>query len=265
MARNDGVRAARGVLHRFGVQAPEHIAVEAFAAAYGATLVEAPLDGAQAQLVRTADKIEIVLAERVTDPAARRFSVAHELGHLVLEHPPKRPSELCDIGARARRKGEDDVEAEANAFAGELLLPESLLRRRCEVSPVDLSIPRAIAEAFRVSLLAAAIRFVELASERCAAVFSSKGAVKWCAASASFPGEVARGKRLDPHSLAHDFFAGRALPDAPEPVPADAWLDTTRGDVDLIEHSIGSPELGTVLTILWIPEDAGQVLDFARE
>jgi hypothetical protein len=36
-------------------------------------------------------------------------------------------------------------------------------------------------------------------------------------------------------------------------VPAEAWLDTVR-DAELVEHSICSRELGTVLSMLWIPE-----------
>ncbi|HEY4241486.1 MAG TPA: ImmA/IrrE family metallo-endopeptidase [Kofleriaceae bacterium] len=275
MGKLDGIRAARqgarGVLHRFGVQAPEHIAIEAFARAFGATLVEAPLDGAQAQLIRTADKTEIMLAERVADPAARRFSIAHELGHLVLQHPSRPPSELCGQKPvpRAPKRATPDVaprdyEAEANAFAAELLLPEALLRRACEVSPVSLAIPRAIAAQYQVSLLAAAIRFCELASERCAAVFSAAGAVRWCAPSATFARDIPRGKKLDPQSLAHDFFRGRELPDAPEPVPADAWFDTSR-DGDLIEHSTGARDLGTVLSLLWVPEDVGYLCEIADE
>jgi len=36
-------------------------------------------------------------------------------------------------------------------------------------------------------------------------------------------------------------------------VPADAWFDTSV-EVDIVEHSIASPQHGTVLSLLWIPE-----------
>lgn len=254
----DAQRSAKALLHRCGVRAPEHVVVEAFAARLGVELVEAPLDGATAQLVRIGPRTVIMVAERVTDPAARRFSIAHELGHLLLEHPSRAPDELCrPYGSGPRllsRPGHDrDYEAEANAFASELLMPSELLRQACEVSPVDLEVPRRISRDYNVSILASARRFTELASERCAAVFSARREVKWFAPSATFTRDIARGRRLDASSLAFDYFATGAIPDEPQPVPADAWLETS-AEVDIVEHSIFSRELGTVLSMLWIPE-----------
>jgi hypothetical protein len=249
----DAQRGARGLLHRFGVREAAHIRVESFAAALGLELVEVPLDGAAAQLVRSGKRAMIMVSDRVTDRAARRFSVAHELGHFVLDHASRPASELCTPGTRTLvRRDARDYEAEANAFAAELLMPETLLRRTCEVSPVDLAVPRAIAEAYGVSILAGAIRFAELASERCAAVFSAAGRVKWVAPSATFFHEIARGRALDRATLAWDYFAGGTLAAEAQPVPADAWLDTSR-TFDLVEHSVASHELRTVLSMLWIP------------
>ena len=246
----DAQRCAQGLLHRFGVAEAAHIRVESFAAKLGVQIVEVPLDGASAQLVRAGTRTTIMVSARITDPAARRFSIAHELGHFMLGHPSQPPSALCT--PYAHRTAERDYEAEANAFAAELLMPATLLRRACEVSPVDLEVPRAIARAYDVSILASAIRFAELASERCAAVFSTRGKVKWVAPSPTFHYEIARGRTLDRGSLAWDFFATGALPDEPQPVAADAWVTSSR-EWDLVEHSVCSRELGTVLTMLWIP------------
>jgi hypothetical protein len=248
------------MLRRFGVRAAAHVRVEAFAAVLGAEIVEAPLDGATAQLVRAGTRALIVISDRVRDPAARRFSVAHELGHLVLGHPSRNLAELCAparrLGARDRHEGAArDPEAEANAFAAELLMPSQLLQRRCEVSPVDLAVPLAIAMEFQVSILASAIRFAELTSERCAAVLSKRGTVRWVAPSATLTKEIARGCRVDPSSVAWDFFQCGEIDDRPQPVPvpADAWFETS-AEVEIYEHSIASRDLGTVLSMVWVPE-----------
>jgi uncharacterized protein DUF955 len=202
--------------------------------------------------------VHIIVSERVTDSCAMRFSIAHELGHFVLGHPSRPPSELCNgVRPRAERssfgRDERNYELEANAFAGELLMPAHLLKRWCEVSPVSMEIPRKIAREYNVSILAAAIQFAELSSERCAAVFSSRREVVWTAPSATFEREIPRGKRIDPHSVAWDFYVKGMLDDCAQPVPADAWFDTSI-EVDIVEHSIASPEHGTVLSLLWIPE-----------
>jgi hypothetical protein len=244
--------AAAALSRRFGVTAPEHINIEVFAAQLGATVIVGPLEGAIAQLVRAGSHVHIIVSERVTDTCAVRFSIAHELGHFLLGHPSRPPSELCTVRPRAGTCEQRNYELEANAFAGELLMPSHLVRKWCEVSPVSMEIPRRIAADYNVSILASAIQFAELSSERCAAVFSARREVVWTAPSASFAREIPRGKRIDPHSVAWDFFVRGELDDSAQPVPADAWLDTS-AEFDIVEHSIASPQYGTVLSLLWIP------------
>ncbi len=247
-------QAAVALSRRFGVTAPDHINIEVFAAKLGATVIVGPLEGAIAQLVRSGNHVHIIVSERVTDECAIRFSIAHELGHYVLGHPSRPPSELCGgVRPRPGSREERNYELEANAFAGELLMPSHLVRAWCEVSPVSMEIPRKIAREYNVSILASAIQFAELSSERCAAVFSSRREVVWTAPSATFAREIPRGKRIDPHSVAWDFFVKGELEDSAQPVPADAWFDTSV-EVDIVEHSIASPQHGTVLSLLWIPE-----------
>ena len=252
--REAGIRiarhAARALLRRFGVTAPEHVRVEAFARYLGARIVEAKLDGAGAQIVRAGAETHIVVSDRVTDPCARRFSIAHELGHLVLRHPSRTTAELC--GARNRRTGERDYEAEANAFAGELLMPHELVLPWCATTPVSLDIAWRIAETFTVSILAATRQFVALTPEACAAVFSANNHVVWFAKSAAFAHELSARRPLDPQSLAWDFFTRGTLDESARHVPVQAWVDAGV-DTELVEHSHASREYRTVLSLLWIP------------
>lgn len=243
--------AARAMLREFGVEAPEHIELEAMAAARGAEIIESlvPLSSS-ARLIRVGNRAAITLSATLVSEGARRFSIAHELGHLVLGHEESVTS-LCEL----RPPGKDaPLEAEANAFAAELLMPEVLLRRRCEVSPVDLEIARGIARDFRVSLLAAARRFVELTSERCALAYASGGVVRWTVRSATFTATVARGRRVDPATLAHDAMRGR-VDDRAQDVPASSWLDMSDdGGNEIVEHAVAIPEVDSVASLLWIPE-----------
>lgn len=258
---------ARRLLHDAGVTAPEHIDVEVMARARGAEIVYGPLHGATARVVRVGTKraARIRVSDRVTDPAVRRFSIAHELGHVVLGHElpdvpdPRDPAAfVARVCERVQRDGVD-VEAEANVFAAEVLMPDRFARRRCEVSPVTLAPVHAIAAQFQTSLCASAIRFVELTSERCAAVYSERGAVTWAVHSPTFAATIARRTQLHRMSVAYDYFHGRAIDDRAQPVPADAWLDTM-SDVEIIEHSTALPELGAVLSLLWVPETVAHSL-----
>jgi len=147
----------------------------------------------------------------------------------------------------------------SNAFAGAVLLPEFLLRKRCEVSPVSLEVPWQIAKEYDVSILTSAIRFVELSSERCAAVFSKNGVVQWVARSKTFTTRIAETRRIHQDSVAWDYQANGRVDEREQPVPAGAWLDTT-SDADIIEHSTCRPDFGTVLSMLWVPECVGAEL-----
>src|SRR6478752_2638962 len=91
----DARRVARALLYRFGITAPEHVRIEAIAKRLGVRIVETQLDGAQAQLARNGSDVVIYVSDRMTDIAARRFSIAHELGHFVLAHPPAPAAQLC--------------------------------------------------------------------------------------------------------------------------------------------------------------------------
>jgi hypothetical protein len=77
--------------------------------------------------------------------------------------------------------------------------------------------------------------------------------VSWVVPSPTFTREIRRGRHLDRYSIAWDFFERGELDDRPQPVPADAWFDTS-SEVDIVEHSIAARDHGTVLSLLWIPE-----------
>lgn len=238
---------ARRLQQAFGGCAGGRVPVEKIAASLGVVIVVAPLEGAGAQLVRRGARTHIVLAERIEDPAARRFSIAHELGHFILEHPLRSLDPMPNTDQR-------DYEREANAFAAELLMPAEVLRPRCEAGPAGLEVPRQIASEFGVSILASAIRFAELSSAPCAVVLSSRGEVVWSAVSRSFPARIPRGHQVRRRSVAGEFFATGVVPDPAQEVPSDAWFDVGTGS-SLMEQAIASGTLGTVLSMLW-PLDA---------
>jgi len=244
---------AREQLRRFGVEAIEHIRVEGFARARGAVIQLVKLDGADTQFVRNDNHSTILLSDRVTEYPTQRFSIAHELGHLLLGHPSHT---ACSHQGKTSKS---PAELEANAFASELLMPQHLLGTACDGSPVDLVIPQRISATYNVSILASSIRFTELAREPCAAVFSKAGKVRWARTSAGFRHEIAEGQLLEPTSIAHACLERRGFPTTPTDVPATAWF-RTQAAVRIVEHAIYSAEHATALSMLWLPANAALAL-----
>ena len=247
-------RVGRALVHRFGIEAARHVFVEGFAARLGVEIIVAPLDGATAQLaVRNGESARILLSDRLTNPAIRRLTIGHELGHYVLKHPSRPPSELCDATWRGHPPGDSrDLEAEANAFSAEILMPANLALPMCDVDVASLEPAIRIAHRFGMSLHASAIRFTELTPQPCAAVLSERGIVRWIAPSATFNGTILVGRSLDGRSAAGRYFETGELLSRMMSVPAPAWLETFAEDT-IMEHSITCPETGSVLTMLWQP------------
>lgn len=88
----------------------------------------------------------IVLSHK-GNPMRQRFSVAHELGHLLL-HPDPAP-------------GSGVHEREANTFAAELLMPAAEIRDRLP-TPLDLTALKETADGYGVSVAALAYRGKDL-------------------------------------------------------------------------------------------------------
>ncbi len=275
MRRELGLRQARraavALLARCGVTTAAHVELERFAVELGVDLVAGGVEDGRARL-QYGLKPTVRVSEQVVVPGAVRFAVAHELGHYALQHPPSEG--LSDLRPRGCGPDERDFEAEADAFAAELLMPTALVRRRCDVSPLDLDVARAIADEYRVSVIAAALRVVELTDERAAVVYSERGAIRWARSSAALPWQLPRGQRLDRGTVAADYFRGRALDERAQPIAIGAWFASERvGEAELVEHSMALDGLRAVMTLLWIPEvvaaglrlDDSQSVDPARD
>jgi len=255
-------KAATAIHDRLRIRDAADIDVEGIAALLGLDVRRGGLPGADVGLVGTGDIGIIRLSTNIDHEGAQRFSVAHELGHRQLAHRSTTlPS--CEPAPLHVERG---AEAEANAFAAELLMPAMLLRRRCEVSPVSLDHARSIADTYRVSLVAAVLRFVELTSERCAVVFSRAGRVVWAARSETFVPFIERGRRLCAAGVAFAWFRAGRLGEGPRPVPADAWFEhDTDAEVDVIEDAVPVPATSGVLSLVWIPEKAARALHLDRD
>lgn len=98
-----------------------------------------------------------------TSIARDRFTVAHELGHLVLHFLlPKATDPTGDWGLKASRFGTGITETEANQFAASFLMPEKQFREVHERFGCDIV---ETADYFGVSFSAASVRAAALGFE----------------------------------------------------------------------------------------------------
>ena len=164
-------RRARQLLQEAGV-ASAPVPLERLAEICRASIRYEPFEGELSGLVhRRPDGSGVIGVNSSHSPTRQRFTIAHEIGHLLLHGDEevhideKRPLARRD---ELSSKAEDPREIEANQFAAELLMPESLVREGVSTlasDDPDVSVEEAIEElarTFRVSLLAMTHRLTNL-------------------------------------------------------------------------------------------------------
>lgn len=184
-----------------------------------------------------------------------RFTIAHELGHFLMERHQLSGDGGFTCGAQDMREARLDKrhfrqEAEANAFAINLLAPVDLCHPLLSRDP-DLKDAQRLRDHLDVSLEAIVRRMLEVRDEYLAAVWSTNGRVRYSARSDGFPWiTCARGARLPQLSLARRIIASGAVGFSTlSTVNPLAW--TNRSDVDMFEQTRVSPN-GHAVTLLCV-------------
>jgi hypothetical protein len=244
--------AACRLLTELRIEEAADLDIELVAASKGAAILRRKVAGCDGRLLRAGPNALIVVDEKAYDSAKWRFTVAHELGHLLL-HKNADPLKLCTERDLNDYKGSGN-ESEANDFAAELLMPRSIFARRCDVQRPSLTHIRKLATEFATSLSSTALRFVECSPEPCAFVYSQAGRITWWSKNEGFALWLERGGTLSPDTYAFDVGVGKTVDDRMQLTDARAWCDKRAADdVELFEHPMSLPALGAVVTLLWHP------------
>ena len=119
-----------------------------------------------------------VLVSKRSPLARRRFTLAHELGHVLIPWHIGSIIDQIDVTGTS----EDDyfmIEAEANRFASELLMPTSWVNEQFESFENPLDSLLRICKTAAVSLQAAAIKFVNCLPPNYVIAQADNGRVIW--------------------------------------------------------------------------------------
>lgn len=161
-------RKARELLRSGGVRkAP--VPIDKLARVAGARIHYEPFDGQVSGMVhRQTDGLAIIGVNSAHSIGRQRFTIAHEIGHLVLHEDENfHVDEKSPIGFRNEESSLaiKDTEIEANQFAAELLMPVEFLQKEIESLPDNMEAEDAVhelADRFQVSDQAMTVRLTSL-------------------------------------------------------------------------------------------------------
>lgn len=116
---------AEDLLDEMGTQEP-NVDIFQVASAKGCQVKFFQPEGELAEISGFLDRPKKIIYVNSEDhPKRQVFTIAHELGHLLLEH---QPNEYGVLTRFSKPNGYDRVEQEANWFAGCLLVPQKMLK-----------------------------------------------------------------------------------------------------------------------------------------
>jgi Zn-dependent peptidase ImmA (M78 family) len=242
-------------LARTFVTSPTDINVEALAfEAARLTIEEGGLNGADGRLTADGHRGGKIRVRSKTPLSRFRFTVGHEIGHCCLH--ASGIIDRTESGLTLAIWNDASEEAEANTFAGELLLPNGLFVPRIEGKEPCIGLLERIAEEFETSRLATAVQYIEYTNEVVALVVSRGWEIEWSRKTKEFWPTVRRGQ------ISKDSAAGERLAnirgDSGRMVltPAYAWLeDFDNSDKDIKEDSIYLEYYDRTVTLLWWDDD----------
>jgi Zn-dependent peptidase ImmA (M78 family) len=174
--RNPNRLKVEGILNDLALRAPP-VPVDRIARNLGAQLRYSPLDEQLSGMIYISGQTPIIGINSLHHPNRQRFSIAHEVAHLVLHRQLISGKVHVDKEFKVQfvtlnrdetsALGTDRIEIEANQFAAELLMPTAWFLDAIGSKPFDIDNEAPIedlARKFRVSRQALDFRFRNLAS-----------------------------------------------------------------------------------------------------
>lgn len=214
---------------------PLPVPLEAIAALGGIKdIQELTTEGFEGMLLTNPEKSEGVIAVKANgNPQRRRFTLGHELGHYFL--PWHRQTSFSCTAESIKEAASDskaargvEMEAEANAFASEILMPTSIFKKKLRAfGDPDIEQVVRLSEAFDTSIEATARRYLNLSDYPVAFVFSHHSNIRYWSKGPEFPYvlSVRNGQPLPKESLAR--LPGEGGSEMEE-LDSDIWLDASR-------------------------------------
>jgi hypothetical protein len=234
--------------------------------ARGAILRELQLEGAEARLLTGPGRpIIAVSSSPFISHHRRRFSIAHELGHLELHRGTRLLINCTKRDIQDKPENTNiDTEQEANKFAAAFLMPARFVEKPFTDCEPSFDIISEWSAKLVTSLTATAFRFVRFTPEPIAVVYSVQGIIQYFQSSAEFMelGVFPDVKNpVGTETDAKKLFQSGNTKNQWRVTRASEWFRENKTAFDktdeIKEWSIRMPSYDAVLSLLWVHEPLG--------
>ena len=247
-------RYAEQLIYDLGITTPSDIDLDAIALIFGVRVRYEALTDCEALIVGHGDRaVATINSQSISE--RQRFSLGHELGHWTYHKGRMLYCMQNDIEGNVDRAHE--FERVADNFASSLLMPSFLFKSALVTHRnVSWKVVRGLAKDFGSSLLATALRIVDLNVVPAVFVYVEQGRRIWFKRAKDIDPSWFPKDSPDPGSYAFDLsFDPTKTPAGSRKVGAEAWFDHRRAErFELIEDSVRVA--GAVYSLLLLEDEA---------
>ena len=195
-------------------------------------------------------------------PERIRFTLAHELGHYLVHRQLQMRFECTDLDMHDWDAKGRQMEVEADVFASYLLMPLDDFRAQIAGQQISIELLQHCAERYGVSLMAAALKWIEVAPRRAVVVAARDGFVLWARSNkaalrsgAYLRTRVSPPCEVPPTSMLHPGDQVGVLP--PVNLPAHKWFSNEPAEMELTERVfVADGRYRYTLGLLLLPDAA---------
>ncbi|SKA28836.1 protein of unknown function [Enhydrobacter aerosaccus] len=246
------VLKARGLVNKVAPTAAP-VPVEAYVAEIGAVLrKDSSLGPEEAGYSFPKGDRHYICVNSNDRPERQRFTICHEIAHIVLGLPSEH--EQLPWWSYARRPFNEIL---CDVFAAELLLPYGPFKRFVDKADLGLAAVEELAGRFDASMSATGSRFAAVAGCPCAFVLSEKGAVRYASRSTTLRQAnawITPRMALPAGSVCARLHAGGTC-DGPEETAANLWFSSWDRGGTLLEDARHFPQWEQTVALLWSEDE----------
>lgn len=244
---------AKKIIEYYGFEEPNEIDLEIIAAGLDVFIDYKEIDGAEGRITHNGKRGYITINSKIQLEVKKRFIIAHELGHFNLHFHNSLYS--CDAKVFSRWTSVNDPETEANTFAAELLMPESMFLKKTNSKYPSTNLIKQLASEFNCSIISTAFRYSDIGQHPTAIVYCQDGKIKWSNSNKDFRYKFIRpGNEVSKNSYTYNYFYEDYNSTRYEKVLLDAWYledNNYKKNRYIFEQLIYYPEFNGVLVLLW--------------
>lgn len=188
----------------------------------------------------------------------QRFTVLHEIGHIVLDLPSKHHNgniTTSDLISYRRRPKEEIL---CDVFAAECLLPYDFFKK--DINDIDISLDaiKKLADQYKASVTSTGSRFAISCDTPCAFVLIEKGKIRYVSRSKflrELNGWIDIGVPVPQNSVAFHLIKDQSATERYDEITTDIWFNNGVKNYNLLtEEAMLIREWDQCLSLIWFDE-----------